>query len=54
MTVIFGLKAFKILDNIKEPMTISFLIVFAIAFLFIVIPMVNKSSQKNQGSIWRE
>ncbi len=33
------------MDNIKEPMIISFLIVFAIAFIFIVIPILNKSSQ---------
>ncbi len=33
------------MDNIREPMIISFLIVFAIVFIFIIIPMLNKSSQ---------
>lgn len=33
------------MEDIKEPMIISFLIVFAIVFVFIVIPMLKKSSQ---------
>ena len=33
------------MDNIKQPMIISFLVVFVIAFIFIIIPMLNKSSR---------
>ncbi len=34
------------MEEIKEPMFISFLIIFAIVFVFIVIPMVTKSAKK--------
>ena len=33
------------MDNMREPMIISFLIVFAIAFIFVIIPMLKKSAQ---------
>lgn len=33
------------MEDIKQPMIISFLIIFAVVFVFIVIPMLNKSSQ---------
>ncbi len=36
------------MDEIRGPMTISFLIVFAIAFVFIILPMLKKSSQTSK------
>ena len=33
------------MDDIKGPMTISFLIILAIVSIFIVVPMLNKSAQ---------
>ena len=33
------------MDDIKEPMIISFLIIFGIVFVFVVIPILKKSFQ---------
>lgn len=36
------------MDEIKEPMLISFLIIFVMAFVFIVIPILSKSTKTNK------